>query len=142
MGAVDATEELLNKIGFSILKHTLPRTYRRFQRYDNNHINYSDFIDVMNIIAEQRSIRCAPDKRSPECVMAVVMSQMHDLAGGSDRHRAFTIIGTDGRIVKVQVCDASQRIKVFVQHPDGQIYCEDPSPSEIMMRIMEVRFLQ
>ena len=135
-------EELLKRIGATIFKHILPNEYDWVTGRDRHHIDYRDFIEIMNNIANEKSIRCKPDKSSSQCVMAVVTSQMYGLAGGDDTHRDFTIIGTDGRIINVKGCDASQKIKIFIQHPNGQIACEEPSPRKVMEQIRQVRYLQ
>ena len=135
-------EELLRKMGFAIFDHILSPEYSRLMGEDEVDIDYQDFAELMNNVAKERSIRCKLDKRSSDCVMAVVVNQMHDPAGGANIRHSFTIIGADGRIINVNGCDNSQKIKILVQNPNGRAYCEGPSLRKIMERVRGVGYFQ
>jgi hypothetical protein len=132
-------EELLKKLGFGFAKHIKKMGYSKHSNEKKRRDSHAAIKSLMDNITQDRSIVCWASQNVPGCPMVTVARQSFDpFSARAATSHAYTIVGTDGVVVKVLAYDVMKNIKIFVQHPNGDTSYEQHD-SSWTMTVIEAR---
>ena len=110
--------------------------YERIKKENKKASDYGILVIVMNEVVAKRLITCKVE--SGDCPSATVIPQFYQpgrTTSGTAPLRIYTIRGSDGQWINIQMFDLSETIKVTVQHTGGTEDLEEVEPSEALKRI-------